>query len=913
MTNYLMIRMRYSGYDHQSLLPEKLLMVVDYEQLGVFYLGKKYDLDKQSCLDDELILYESRDLLTHAVCVGMTGSGKTGLCIDLLEEAAIDNIPVIAIDPKGDLSNLLLTFPELNAATLSPWIDADEARRAQKTVETIADEQAQKWKKGLDEWHQNEERIKLLKSSADFAIYTPASSVGIPLSVVKSFNCPDESILEDRESLREYISSTATSILALLGISADPIKSREHILLCSILDSSWKQSQNLDLHGLIQKIQTPQIQQVGAIPLESFFPKKERYEFALSINNLIASPGFEAWMEGEPLDIDRLFYSDKGKNKVSIISIAHLPDTERMFFVSLLLGQLVSWMRKQSGTSSLRAIFYMDEILGYFPPVANPPSKAPLLTLLKQARAFGLGMVLATQNPVDLDYKALGNTGTWFIGRLQTERDKLRVLDGLEGAASESGNSFNRQEMDKLISGLSRQVFLMNNVHQSQPTIFKTRWSLSYLKGPLSRQQLKSLKAQFGGSVQVVATQKQTVQHELSNSAAQAQAQVPHSAQSSPVPDWVSQLPDAPKQSATDSFASSRSADTKFTKSHPSSGFFTATNQPASATADGASASPKTGEKVKRAILPPEIVERFGRPSSNIPEGANLVYKPMLFASAQLRFTDSKPDIDLVQIANMMTLMKVEPFTVNWEKAFTTKFGSEELDKDPRAGIEFSALPSEATIPDNYRTWNKDFLTWLLHNKKLELFACPITGWTSVPGETERDFRIRLQQSSREKRDQLLSELSLKYEPKLAALEEKLAKAHQNLNQEQSEAHIVEVESSLNVGASIFQALVGKKVISSTNIRRASSAANKMARVNRAHMEVDQAQGTVDRLEEQLEQLQNSFAREMADLKSKVDPASQPLEQITVSLKKSNINVTSFCLCWAPCIRQEDGKITRAW
>ncbi len=891
-------------------------MVVDYEQLGVFYLGKKYDLDKQGCSDDELILYESRDLLTHAVCVGMTGSGKTGLCIDLLEEAAIDNIPVIAIDPKGDLSNLLLTFPELNGNSFAPWIDADEARRAQKTVESIAEEQAQKWKNGLAEWHQSEERIQLLKKSAEFAVYTPASSVGIPLSVVKSFNCPDEDMLDDRESLREYISSTATSILALLGISADPIKSREHILLCSILDNCWKQNQNLDLHALIQRIQTPPLQQVGAIPLESFFPKKERYEFALSINNLIASPGFEAWMEGEPLDIDKLFYSETGKNKVSIISIAHLPDTERMFFVSLLLGQLVSWMRKQSGTSSLRAIFYMDEILGYFPPVANPPSKAPLLTLLKQARAFGLGMVLATQNPVDLDYKALGNTGTWFIGRLQTERDKLRVLDGLEGAASESGGSFNRQEMDKLISRLSRQVFLMNNVHQQEPLIFKTRWSLSYLKGPLSRQQMKSLKTQFAGS-NASTSQRQSAQQELSASQQtqvhQTQVHQTQAQQSTaPVPDWVSQLPDAQTQGAANSFANSRPVDTKFSKSQPSSGFFTSADA-SSSTTDSSKNISKPSEKVKRSILPPEIVERFARTSSSIAADANLVYKPMLFASAQLRFTDTKPEIDLVQITNMMTLLKVEPFSVNWEKAFSTKFGSEELDKDPQPNIEFSAIPSEATIPDNYRTWNKDFITWLLHNKKLELFACPITGWTSVPGETERDFRIRLQQSSREKRDQLLAELSLKYEPKLAALEERLAKAHQNLNQEQSEARVVEVESSLNVGASIFQALVGKKVISSTNIRRASSAANKMARVNRAHMEVDQAQGTVDRLEEQLEQLQNSFAREMTDLKSKVDPTSQPLEQITVALKKSNINVTSFCLCWAPCIRQADGKITRAW
>ncbi|MBX9685707.1 MAG: hypothetical protein K2X27_03335, partial [Candidatus Obscuribacterales bacterium] len=431
--------------------------MVDYEQLGLFYLGKRFDLDKQKCEENDLLLYESRDLLTHAVCVGMTGSGKTGLCIDLLEEAAIDNIPVIAVDIKGDLSNLLLNFPDLSAASFLPWVDADEARRLQKTPEELALQEANKWKEGLSQWQQSGERIQRLKDSAEFLLYTPAGSSGLPLSVLKSFDCPDESVLEDRELLREQIAGTATSILALLGISGDPLKSKEHILLASILDNCWKNGQNLDLHALIEKIQNPPIQQLGALPLESFFSKKERFEFAMLMNNLLAAPGFEAWLEGEALDIDKLFYTASGKNKVSIISLAHLPDQERMFFLSLLLTQLLAWMRKQSGTSSLRAIFYMDEIFGYFPPVANPPSKTPLMTLLKQARAFGLGLVLATQNPVDLDYKALGNAGTWFIGRLQTERDKMRVLDGLESAAGEAGHAFKRGDMDKLISSLSRQ------------------------------------------------------------------------------------------------------------------------------------------------------------------------------------------------------------------------------------------------------------------------------------------------------------------------------------------------------------------------------------------------------------------------------------------------------------------------
>lgn len=837
--------------------------MIDYEQLGVFYLGKRYDLDKQVCVDDELVLYDSRDLTTHAVCVGMTGSGKTGLCIDLIEEAAIDGIPVIAVDPKGDLSNLLLTFPEMQASSLLPWVDADEARRKQLSVEQLAGEEAKKWIEGLQSWQQDLSRIQRLKDSAEFTVYTPASSAGVSLSVMKSFNCPDQEILEERDLLREQITSTVTSILALLGISADPLKSKEHILLSAILDNSWKNGKDLDLHNLIELIQTPPVKQLGAMPLESFFPKKERYELAMTLNNLLASPGFEAWMEGEALDIDKLFYSADGKNKVSIISIAHLPDSERMFFVSLLLTQLLAWMRKQSGTSSLRAIFYMDEILGYFPPVSNPPSKAPLITLLKQARAFGLGMVLATQNPVDLDYKGLGNTGTWFIGRLQTERDKMRVLDGLETAASDSGTGFDRSSIDRVLSGLGRQVFLMNNIHQSQPLVFKTRWSLSYLRGPLSRQQLKSLKSTHSAAL----------------------------------------IPSKQIAGNAQTASASQSA-----------------NQGANSNVESADVEAKSTEKEKpaaaknsRPVLPPEISQRFAEPGREIPDGAKLVYKPMIFANVQLRYTDAKSALDWMQSASFLTLIKSEPVPVKWDKAFATKFGAEQLKAEPRNDIEFSALPDEAAQAANYKQWNKDFLSWLISSKPLQISRCPLTGIYSKPQESERDFRIRLQQAAREKRDKLVADLSSKYQDKLASLEDKLSRAEQNLEKEMAQARSLQVESAINVGASIFDALVGRKVLSSTNIRRASSAARKVQRAGRQQEEVSQAQESVETLRQRLSELQSQFQSEMDALKAKLDPASQTLETINVALKKTNIHVSQFCLCWAPCIRQSDGKITAAW
>jgi hypothetical protein len=456
----------------------------DYEKLGAFFLGKEYELAARKRRDD-LVLYDSKDLTTHAVIIGMTGSGKTGLGIGLLEEALIDNIPIIAIDPKGDLTNLMLNFPQLRPEDLRPWVNEQDALNAGLTPEQFAAKQAQLWRKGLAGWGQDPERIGRLKAAADFAVYTPGSSAGLPVSVLRSFDPPPQAVSQDTDLLSERIQTTATSLLALLGMEADPITSREHILISNILESVWAEGRALDLAGLIRTIQTPPFERIGVMDLDSFYPAKDRFQLAMRLNNLLAAPGFEAWLEGDPLNINRMLFSDNGKPKASIFTISHLSDAERMFFVSILLNEILAWMRTQAGTSSLRAILYMDEIFGYFPPVKNPPSKAPLLTMLKQARAFGLGVVLSTQNPVDLDYKGLSN--------MQTDRDKERVLAGLEGAAA--GTGFDRGRMEEVLAGLGKRVFLLNNVHENAPVTFETRWVLSYLRGPLTREQIKVLMA----------------------------------------------------------------------------------------------------------------------------------------------------------------------------------------------------------------------------------------------------------------------------------------------------------------------------------------------------------------------------------------------------------------------------------
>ena len=459
-----------------------------YEKLGSFYLGREIDPATNADKAD-LLLYDSRDLTTHAVCVGMTGSGKTGLCLSLLEEAAIDGIPAIAIDPKGDIGNLLLSFPELQASDFAPWVDAGEAARKGLTVEAFAEATAQTWRKGLADWDQDGERIRRLHEAADFAIYTPGSTSGRPLSVLRSFAAPAPELRADGAILRERIAATVAGLLSLVGIDADPIKSREHILLSTLFEQAWSQGRDLDLKALIQSIQKPGVEHIGVLDLETFYPAKERLALAMSLNNLVAAPGFAAWMQGEPLDIQRLLFTDSGKPRIAIISIAHLSDAERMFVVTLILGEIVAWMRRQSGTSSLRALFYMDEIFGYFPPTAMPPSKQPLLTLMKQARAFGIGVVLATQNPVDLDYKGLSNAGTWFIGRLQTERDKARVIEGLLAA----GSGIDKAQFDTLLANLQPRSFLMRNAHEDAPVLFRTRWAMSYLRGPLTLPEIARL------------------------------------------------------------------------------------------------------------------------------------------------------------------------------------------------------------------------------------------------------------------------------------------------------------------------------------------------------------------------------------------------------------------------------------
>ncbi len=786
----------------------------DFEKLGVFYLGKPVDIATKADLDTPL-LYESKDLVTHAVCVGMTGSGKTGLCIGLLEEAAIDAIPAIAIDPKGDIANLMLTFPELRPEDFRPWINEAEARTKGISADEFAAQEADLWKRGLAGFGQDGERIKRLQQAADVTIYTPGSEAGRSISILKSFAAPDGSILRDAETSRDLISATATSLLALIGVDADPIQSREHVLLSNIFEANWKQGRDIDLPGIISQIQKPPFQRAGVMDLETFYPAKDRFALAMSFNNLLASPGFQAWLTGDPLDIAAMLHTAEGKPRISILSIAHLSDSERMFFVSLLLNQVLSWVRTQPGTTSLRALLYMDEIFGYFPPVANPPSKKPLLTLLKQARAYGLGIVLATQNPVDLDYKGLSNTGTWFIGRLQTERDKMRVMEGLEGAASEAHAAFDRQAMEQLLAGLGSRVFLLNNVHEDRPQLFKTRWTLSYLSGPITREQIKVLMQE------------------------------------------------------------KKAADPAGTV----------------AQAETVRAEPKSEIAP---VLPPDVPCYF----FPVDKAAVTSYRPVVVGAAKLHYVDEKRNLNETKEAIWATPIADRPTAIDWARGGETGLSVDELEKIPQSGIGFSDLPADATKAKNYAVWARLFSNWLFQTQQLSIFRSPNLEETSQPGESERDFRVRLQQSAREERDRLAEDLKQRYAPKFAALAERKRRAEIAAEQKKGQQSQALLQTAVTVGTGLLSAFLGRKALSVSTVSRAASAAKQAGRSWQQTQGVGQANENVEQLAQQAAELQAQFKAELAGQQAKVDPVNEPLETVNIRLKKTNIEVQFVALAW---------------
>jgi hypothetical protein len=811
--------------------------MIDFEKLGLFYLGRESDAAGTRL--GNTLLYDSRDLLTHAVCVGMTGSGKTGLCLSVVEEAAIDGVPVIAIDPKGDLSNLLLTFPRLAPEDFRPWIDEDEARRAGVTPDAFAAQQADLWRKGLAEWGEDGARIERLRAAAEFAIYTPGSRAGLPLSILSSFAAPPGAIREDAEALAERASSTATGVLTLAGANAEA-RGREHTFLSALFAAAWREGRDLDLGSLIQQVQAPPFQKIGVLDLDSFYPAKERFDLGMQLNAVLASPGFEQWLEGEPLDGGALLYAAQGGPRVSILSIAHLSDAQRMFFVSLLLNQIVGWMRAQSGTTSLRAIVYMDEIAGYFPPVANPPSKPPLLTLLKQARAFGVGVLLATQNTVDLDYKGLANAGTWFLGRLQTERDKARVLEGLEGV---SAGAIDRAEVDKTLSSLGKRVFLLHNVHEKAPRTFQTRWTLSYLRGPLSRDQIRTL------------TDAQTHRQ-----------------------------PAAPKSRSDEGGRSEARR----------AGFQTANSTATSAQ----SRAPETEIQTAagpRPVLAPEI-QQFFLPSSHTPSR----YIPVALGVARVAISDAKLQIDETRDIVAITPIGEGAVPVDWSAAEILDIAPADLGTRPIDAASFEPVPKAAAAPKNYAAWQKAFAAWLAEGQRIELQRHPVLKITSHAGESERDFRIRVQSAQREARDAEVEEVRRRYADKRARLEEKVRKAEQGVAREQEQASQQNLQTAVSFGATVLGAFLGRKTVSAGTLGRATTAARGLGRSAKEQQDVKRAQDNVQAARKALEDLDAEIEDETKGIAARFDRDAGRLDRVTLTPRRGQIAVQFVALGWKP-------------
>ena len=808
------------------------MKIEDFEKLGAFYLGREYDLGGQKMLDD-LILYDSKDLVTHGVVLGMTGSGKTGLCMALLEEAAIDQIPAIVIDPKGDIANFLLTFPDLAPGDFRPWVNEDDARRKGKSPDEYAAAQAGLWGKGLGQWGQDGERIRKLKETAGVTIYTPGSNAGIPVSILSSLKAPPFEVMDDSEVLGDRIESTVSSLLSLLGIDADPIRSREHILMSTILNYCWAKEEDLDLGLLIHYIQAPPFEKVGVMKLDSFYPESKRIDLSMQINNLLAAPGFSTWMSGVPLDMSQIMHDEAGRPQVAVFSIAHLGDAERMFFVSLLLNQTLAWMRTQPGTTSLRALLYMDEIYGYLPPTANPPSKKPMMTMLKQARAFGLGILLATQNPVDLDYKALSNIGTWFLGRLQTERDKARVLDGLEGAAVTQGGKFDRRRMEQTLAGLGARVFLLNNVHEDAPVTFHVRWVMSYLRGPLTRGQIKKL----------MDPEREAI---------------------------LKRMAGAGLDNETEDKKSKKEKD---------------------------SAPPRLSKRIHQGFLP----VAFPRAESE------LVYIPAILRSAEIGYHDTRRSISGSRTLTLLNKLHSFDEDIDWNKSVPWKGNPAKIPSEPASPAAFAHLPEEARESTLYTRLKKDYIDWIYQTQALTVFESDTFDALSRVGESEGEFRVRLQQQAREVRDRKISELRNKFTKKMRTVEDRVERAQLKVDKEKAQARDVQMRSAISIGGSILGSLFGRKS------GRRSSATSGVSRAWKEGQDVKIAKAERDKYERDLAQLNEDLLMEIDTVKRRIDPMTEPLAEVKIPPKKKDIKIKEVSLAWLPYYRVSEFELEPAW
>lgn len=820
---------------------------------GKFYLGRLYD-PKAGQVTGQPLLYEPADLTTHAVVVGMTGSGKTGLCLDLLEEAALQHIPALMIDPKGDITNALLHFPDLLPQDFQPWVNSDQARRDGKTVEQMAAQAAEQARQGLAEWGIPLERIQALQDAAEYTVYTPGSDAGLPVSILASLKCPPIPWEDNREILREKISGTATALLGLVGLqNIDPVRSREHILLANIFEFAWSRGKDLDLGELILQVQTPPFPKLGVFDVNTFFPEKDRFELAMLLNNILAAPAFQSWIEGQPLDIASLLTTPDGRPRQSVFYIAHLSDSERMFFVTLLFSAVETWMRSQTGTNSLRTLIYFDEIFGYLPPISNPPSKQPMLRMLKQARAFGVGLVFVTQNPVDMDYKALSNAGTWFIGKLQTEQDKQRLLDGLESAMP--GN-LDRPVIDRLISTLGKRVFVLNNVHANQPVLFQTRWSMNYMAGPLTRTQIPALNRVLGGTEVVAASQ--------------------------PAPFPEPAKPAAP--ASVDQFQ-------PILISEPA--------QPATVDLKPSKGKPTLPLGVREYFLPNNLTftqafKAAGRsfPSEALSQG--LVYRPVILGQASIRFINRKYNLDANLQKAVLASNPDRRGSVRWDNFPALPVDPAVLDDAPDPQSSFAGLEAPLDDAKLLAAMQKDFLEWVYRTAQVTIRANEALKLYAGPEVSSAEFRTQCADMARQGRDAELRKVSVSFDSKLRTLQEKLVREERELAGDQTELSQRKVEELGTAAENILGIFGGRRS------RRLSSSLSKHRLTEHAKADVEESVDAIADFKKQIADLQSQRDAALAEVNAAWGDLANQITEIPVVPFKKDVLLDLFGVAWMP-------------
>ncbi|MFV0308863.1 MAG: ATP-binding protein [Desertimonas sp.] len=803
--------------------------------MAELHLGGSVDPATHERTGDDVRL-DAADFTTHGVIVGMTGSGKTGLGIVLIEEVLRAGLPALLIDPKGDLTNLALAFPDLSAAEFRPWIDEGQARSAGQTPDEFAAAQATLWTDGLAGWGYGTDQIRALRAAADVTVYTPGSSSGVPINLVGSLQVPGT---DDPEVLGDEIEGFVSGLLGLVGIEADPLASREHILLSNLVAHAWSQGQALDLPTLVGQVQQPPIRKLGVFELDAFFPPADRTALAMKLNGLLASPAFAAWGAGQPLDVQSLLYTAEGTARCAVITTAHLSDEERQFVTSLVLAKVVTWMRRQSGTTDLRALVFMDEVMGYLPPTANPPTKKPIMTMMKQARAFGVGVVLSTQNPVDVDYKALSNAGTWMIGRLTTERDKQRLLEGMSAAAG----GVDIGEVSDTISGLAKREFVLRRAGKDRPEIFTSRWAMSYLRGPMTRDQIASL------------------------------------GQAAPAASPTPAAPAGPAATA----ATAATADAA-----------TATPPP---TADDPSATPLMPEVAKgtpvRWIDPaaPWLGQLGG-------DAVATSHAAAVVARVHLRYDETKAD--LVHDEEYETVLFPLDAHPDVTRAVAVDYDDRDLRTEAPGSISYKLAEAPIGEATFWKQIERDLTDHLVRARTLDLPVNQPLKLFGRPGETVEGFAARCAQAADDGADAEVAKLRDKYEKKAATLRDRIDAAADQARSVEEQHKARERDDLLSTAGSVLGGLLGGRRSRGGLVGQVGRALGKRGKTSAAGERVDAAKNKVGRLEADLAEVEAELAAELVEIDETWAAKAAEVSTLAVTLERTDVKVTSLVLAWLP-------------